>query len=429
MKNLSDLLLLLLLALYLDACQQSTLVGSNLIDEDNTQVQEIDTLRVETASLLLDSVYTADGNRLLAGSYIDPYLGTVQSQCFFNVDTLGTFSIDDDDNLRYDSLSVSLRYEYQYPATDQVQRLSLYTLDTELEDEKLYFNHSAAIPTRQKIATLRFNTRTTRNKRFSTRLDDGLGRLLFQVAKGQNGLDLDQVIQGLSLQQEGSAAGQSVMGFATDSLEIQLHYRDQKTKEAGRIELRLKPGRRFNRIGSERSQTALRNLVQRGVPLAATQSKAETYIQAGVGICTQVEFPTLRSLRQNRSISIHLAYLDFELPKASYQGSDFDPLENLYVYTPTHKNTLRLPYWAGSEANPVSIRLSVNPLTGNSRYRVYLTDYVHDVLNQDDEDYRGILLYVPASSTGINEVGRVVLAGQGHAQGRAKLNVIFTVIK
>lgn len=429
MRNLTDLLLFAFLAICFAACQQSTIIGEDLIDEDNTQVQEIDSLSVESATLLLDSLYTTNGTRLLAGAYPDPYLGNISAQCFFNTDTLGVFSLADDDDLRFDSLSLSLRQDYEYPATDHLQRLAVYTLETELEDETFYFNDSPEPGTLNKIGRASFNTRTTRSKRFNIRLPDALGQSLFKVAKGQDDLLLENVLNGLALMQEGDNEGQSVMGFPTDSVYVRLYYHNQKTDEAGELKIRLKPGRRFNRISSDRSKTAIGKLAQQGVPLSSAQSSHQTFIQAGVGICTKLDFPTLRSIRQNRNISVNLAYLDIQPIKASYQGSDFSPLENIYVYSPTHKNTLAETYWRASGVNPVSVRRTVNPLTGNSNFRIYLTDYIHDILHQDGDDYDGIMLYAPVFSTGLNEVGRLVLPSQRLSRDAIKLHVIFTVIK
>lgn len=429
MRNLTDLLLFFVMAIWLAACQHGTIIGEDLIDEDNTQVQEIDSLSVESASLLLDSMYTTDGTRLLVGSYPDPYLGNISAQCFFNADTFDLFSLDNDDNFRFDSLSLSLRQDYEYPATDHLQRLTVYTLKSALDDETFYFNDSPAPGTLNKIASASFNTRTTRSKRFNIRLPDALGQTLFKVAKGQDDLLLENVLKGLALVHEGDNEGQSVMGFPSDSIHVRLYYHDQKTDAAGEVKLRLKPGRRFNRITSDRGNTAINQLTQQGVPLSSTQSGHQTFIQAGVGICTKLDFPTLRSIRQNRNISVNLAYLDIQPLKASYQGSDFSPLENIYVYAPTHKNTLAETYWSSRDYNPVSVRRTIDPLTGNSNFRIYLTDYIHDILHQDAEDYKGILLYAPAFSTGLNEVGRLVLPSQSLSREAIKLHVIFTVIK
>jgi len=428
-RNLTDLLLFSLFLMLLAACQKSTLVGDDLIDEDNTQLQEIDTLTVETGSMLIDSVYTSDGTRLLAGSYEDAYLGEVSAQCFFNVDTVGNFSIEDDDNLRFDSISLSLRQDYAYPATDHIQRLAIYTLQEVLDDETVYYNDSAPIETNNKVASASFNTRISQSKRFNIRLPDAIGQALFLIAKNKADYELEDVLKGLMLEQEGSAEGQSVLGFATDSVKVRLYYQDRRTSAAGSVELSLRPGHRFNRIQSDRSATAISELTQLGVPLSSRLSEGKTYIQAGVGICTKIDFPSLRSIRQNRKISINLAYLDIQPVKTSYQGSDLDPLERLYVYSPTHKNTLKETYWYDSDANPVNITRTVNPLTGNSNYRIYLTDYIHNILNQDTDSYPGILLYTPAFSTGINELGRVVLPSQQDSPDAIKLHVIFTVIK
>jgi hypothetical protein len=78
-------------ALLLSACQDSLELGVNLVDEDRTQVQVVDTLRVESSSLLIDSMYTGNGPRMLVGEYEDPYFGKVSSQTYFDVDTLGNF--------------------------------------------------------------------------------------------------------------------------------------------------------------------------------------------------------------------------------------------------------------------------------------------------------------------------------------------------
>ena len=429
MRNLSDLTLFLLLAIVAAACQQSTVLGEGLIDEDNTQVQDIDTLKVLTSTLLLDSIYTTNTSRLLTGGFDDPYLGQVNAQCFFNLDSVDVFSIDDDDNLLFDSLSMSLRFDYAYPNTDHLQNLAVFTLLEKLDDETYYFNNSAGTAKLEQVARATFSTRFTKGKRFNIRLDDVLGKALFNVAKNADNFNISDVLKGMSIAQAGSTSGQSVMGFPSDSLNLRIYYHHRSTKEEGSVKLSLKPALRFNQISSDRSQTALKDLKQRGVFLPSTKTNGETYIQAGVGICTAVEFPTLRSIRQNRKLAINVAYLDIQPTKTSYQGSDFAPLENIYVYTPTHKNTLRQPYWAGNSLNPVSVYRVVDPLTGNSKYRIYLTDYINDIINQDSDEYDGILLYTEASSTGISELGRLVIGDQRHPQNAARLHVIFTVIK
>jgi hypothetical protein len=50
-------------------------------------------------------------------------------------------------------------------------------------------------------------------------------------------------------------------------------------------------------------------------------------------------------------------------------------------------------------------------------------------MKQDSDDYEGIMLYSPASSTGNNELNRLILPSQQSGREALKLHVIFTVIK
>jgi Domain of unknown function (DUF4270) len=416
-------------ALLLSACQDSLELGVNLVDEDRTQVQVVDTLRVESSSLLIDSMYTGNGPRMLVGEYEDPYFGKVSSQTYFDVDTLGNFKIDDDDNLRYDSLVIYLRQDYEYPQNVREARFSVYTLAESLDDETIFFNDSPALKTAEKIGDIAFTLRFSRNKKIGYRLDDALGRSLFNLAKQKEGLELENVLKGLSFVPTAGQGNTGIIGFATDDLQVRLFYHDRTTEAEGAILLRLRPTQRFNRIQSDRKGLPLEGLQQVSKPLAARLSKEQTYIQAGVGIGTLIEFPTLRSIRQNRLISVQAAYLDIQPLKESFQGSDFSPLENIQVYVPSHKNTLKLPYWFGSDLNPTTARREVDPLTGNSSYRIYLTDYVSNITRQDVEEYDGIILYAPASTVGINELGRLVLPSQRRSRASVKLHVVFSVIQ
>jgi hypothetical protein len=414
---------------FISACQDSTLVGENLINEDNTQVQSIDTMKVRSSSVLLDSLFTVNGSRMLCGAYEDPALGMVSSNCFFNLDTFNTFVINDEDNLIYDSLVLIMTQDYEYPAFDHLQKLQMLTLAESLDDEIFYFNSTQGPQTLDKVASFTYSTRLARTRDVRARMDDGLGRRLFAQAKNRDEFKLEDIVKGFCIKQEGSANGQAIIGFQTDKTFIKLYYHDRKSGEEGSVDLRLKPDLRFNQIQSDRSKSKLKDLVKKGIPLPSSSSNKETYVQSGVGISTMLDFPTLRSIRQNRLISVNLAYLDIDLPKSNYQFSEYTPLERIQVYVPTHKNTLALPYWFNNDNNPVTVIRTTNILTGNSMFRIYLTQYLSDIMNQDDDEYKGIMLYSPASSAGNNELTRLVLPTQQSERESLKLKVIFTVIK
>ncbi len=429
MNNLYTFFIALLLLACTSACQDSTLVGENLINDDNTQVQEIDTLKVRSSSVLLDSLFTVNGSRMLCGAYEDPALGLVSANCFFNIDTFNTFVINDDESLVYDSLVFISRQDYEYPAFDHLQSLQVLTLSESLDDEIFYFNSTKGPQTLQKIASFTYSTRLAKSRDVRARLDDGLGRRLFAKAKNRDEFDLDDVIKGFCIKQEGSTNGQAIIGFETGKTFIKVYYHDRKSGEEGSVDLRLKPDLRFNQIQSDRSKSNLKGLVKKGTPLPAANSNKETYIQSGVGICTMLDFPTLRSVRQNRLISVNLAYLDIDLPKSNYQFSEYTPLDRVQVYVPTHKNTLKLPYWFDNDNNPITAVRTTNILTGNSMFRIYLTEYFNNIMKQNSDDYEGIMLYSPASSTGNNELSRLILPSQQSGQESLRLHVIFTVIK
>jgi hypothetical protein len=428
-NNLYVVFIALLLLAWTSACQDSTLVGENLINDDNTQVQETDTLKVRSSSVLLDSLFTVNGPRLLAGAYEDPALGLVSANAYFNLDTFNTFVINDDENLVYDSLVFISRQDYEYPAFDHLQSLQVLTLAESLDDEIFYFNSTQGPPPLQKVASFTYSTRLAKTRDVRGCMDDELGRKLFAQAKNRDEFKLEDIVKGFCIKQEGRANGQAIIGFQADRTFIKLYYHDRKTDEPGSVDLRLKPDLRFNQIQSDRSKSNLKGLVKKGTPLPAASSNKETYIQSGVGICTMLDFPTLRSIRQNRLLSINLAYLDIDLPKSNYQFSEYTPLERLQVYVPTHKNTLKLPYWFDNDNNPVTAIRTTNILTGNSMFRIYLTEYLNNIMKQDSDDYEGIMLYSPASSTGNNELNRLILPSQQSGREALKLHVIFTVIK
>jgi hypothetical protein len=419
------------LFLGLIACDKSTTLGGDLLQEDLTQIQVIDSLKIETSTLLLDSLYSGNGPRLLTGSFDDPYLGKISAQCFFNLDSIESFSIEDDKDLLYDSLTLSLRYDYQYPETDHIQKLVVNTLAEKLNEDvdKYYFNYSPGIKTLAKIGEAAFIIRKTQYNRVYVRLSDELGKALFDVAKNQDQLNISDVLKGLNFTQGDNSIGQSVLGFPIDSVEMRVYYHLRETKEEGSVKLRLKPAFRFNQIISDRIQTPLKNLNKRGQFFSSSLTNQVTYIQSGIGICTGITFPSLRNISLGRKIAINVAYLDIQPIKNSFQGSDFYPLDQLSVYVPTHKNTLARAFWSGNTQNPVNVNRSVDPLTGNSRYRIYLTDYINKIVNQDAEDYDGILLFANAANKGLEELGRVVLGSQRHPSQACKLHVIFTIIK
>jgi hypothetical protein len=316
-----------ILSLFLASCDTPKEIGDDLFSVE-VGLNYSDTLTIKSSTVLIDSIYTGSPSTLLVGSFNHPVLGLAESAVFTqlsNIDTLFAKSTS-----VYDSLTMRLAYAGYQGDTLKAQTLSVYRLLDSLNRGTDYFANSS-IPTnptvlgRHTFAPRPIRTRAMNGDsiRFDTlrfRMSDTFGRELLSkyadatVAAGSKGFR--DYFPGMLLKASSSSASAAMIGFNPGYSRMTLHFHNpgDTTKYYMDYYFSLSNAlypeilARFNQIKSTKTG-ALAALQNPGNIVSSAATSGITYIQAGTGVATKVEFPYLLNLKGNRNIAVNKAEL------------------------------------------------------------------------------------------------------------------------
>jgi hypothetical protein len=399
-------------------------VGANLINNTNAaQQQVIDTFTVKVSTVLLDSIATSATTQLTTGQYTDPYLGVVRASNFCQIALTESFRPSDE--AVFDSLTLSLRYNYHYGDTTQLQQVTVYALTDRLDETRTYYNTST-IAYGSSLGSRTFRARPTTGKRLDIRLSDALGRQLFQEARQGNlsgKEDWLSLLKGIALV-PGSADNAAILGFIADSTQVNFYYHTPGVNEIIESVQTVKADYWFNQIKSDRSRTSLAALQQIRQSVASATTNQEVYIQGGVGIGIRIDFPTLQLLKNIPNGGVNSAILTLK-PIPNTVTKKLSLPSPLAIYTCDEQNRLvnyLLPSFSSS--GQLTAGYSTDPGTNEHTYKFDLTEYVSTIVRSTSTQWNGLMI-LPLQHE--KDLSRAVLGGNKHAQYALKLDVYYAV--
>lgn len=291
-------------------------VGNNWINS-NTKVLFIDTLTVASSSFKFDSISVSGATRLLIGAYRDTEFGLVKSKVFTQLNS-SVYSIDSD--AIYDSIALILKYDgYVYNDTLQPQRFSVHRVLEEIKpDENNYYNTTAFNYKNEAIGTRTFTPRPFEHDSLLIKLDDTYGKEIFENLQQKNITNSDEFLQAYrGLLIEADDTNTSILGFSPQSL-VRIYYTipDETDDIEGILDFAFSTTNSFHNISSNFSDTWFDAIENQTTYLLSTSTNNQTFIQAGTGIATRIDFPTLQSLNNIEGTgTIMEAYLKISLKK------------------------------------------------------------------------------------------------------------------
>lgn len=298
------------------ACEEPKEIG--LPPTTPVGVYYTDTLTISRSTILLDSVRSNGVGTLLAGRYVDPVFGKVQSTAFSQLNLSTQFILQDANkvdipaaNLIHDSTRLVLAYNFVYGDTLQAQELAIHRVTEDISRTKNYDIRSSVAYDPQPLAKIRFTPKPVSETTQRINLPATLGSELLALANKDGG-KIDTIFQkqlkGLALVpgQNNSA----MLGYLVDgSSGVVLYYhKEGDTTSSTKVFTLGSSVARFNQVRADRSGTPLAGL-QRGNGLPASATKGQTFIQPSTGVTTKLEFPTLLDLKKLGRIAINRADL------------------------------------------------------------------------------------------------------------------------
>ena len=315
-----------ILSLFLASCDTPKEIGDDLFSVE-VGLNYSDTLTVKSSSVLIDSIYTGSPSTMLVGNYNHPVLGLAESAVFTQVSSIDTLFAKA--TSVYDSLTLRLAYSGYQGDTTKTQTLSVYRLLDSLSRGTDYFANStirsdAAILGRHTFAPrpIRIKAMNGDSVRYDTlrfRMSDTFGRELLSkyaettVAAGGKGFR--DFFPGMLFKSTSSSPA-ALLGFNPGYSRMTLYFHNPGETTSYSMDYYFSLSNailpellaRFNQIKSTKSG-ALSALQNPGNIVSSTNTSGLTYIQAGTGVATKVEFPYLLNLKGNRNVAVNKAEL------------------------------------------------------------------------------------------------------------------------
>ena len=315
-----------IISLFLASCDTPKEIGAELFSVD-VGLNLTDTLRVESSTVLMDSIQTGGSGTLLVGSFQHPELGTFQSSFFAQISNADTLSAKATSIL--DSVRLNLVYTGYQGDTLQPQTISVYKLRDSLSLSSSYFTNSSVAFDPNPVATHTFKPRVIKAKssngdslkldtlsfRMSTALGNELIKKYSDKTLSGGGKTFRATFPGFYVKST-SASKAALLGFSPLYSTMTLYWRNPG--ETTRYELsyyfslstRLSTEvqARFNSFQITKSG-ALAALVKPGDVVPSTRTNNTTYVQSGSGIVTRIKLPTLLNLKGKNNVAINKAEL------------------------------------------------------------------------------------------------------------------------
>jgi len=385
-----------ILSLFLVSCDTPKEIGDDLFSVE-VGLNFSDTITIKSSTVLIDSIYTGSPSTLLVGSYNHPVLGLAESSAYTqvsNIDTLFSKATS-----IYDSLTMRLAYGGYQGDTTKSQTLSVYRLLDSLNRGTDYFANSTVRSDASALGSHTFKPRPIRTKAMNGdsvqldtlrfRMSDAFGRELLskyadaKVAAGSKGFR--DYFPGMLFKSSSLSAG-AMIGFNPGYSRMTLYFHNPGDPFKYSMDYYFSLSNsifpeilaRFNQIKSTKS-VALAGLQKPGDLVPSTATSGLTYIQAGTGVATKVEFPYLLNLKGNRNVAVNKA----ELVLTAADNIDLQQTigQLSIVETNATNRTLRNSYglkYLLSEGGASVITSAIEP--GSKTYTFNVTTAIQSIL-------------------------------------------------
>ena len=420
-----------------------------------------DTSSVVLSTVATDSMMTGSQSRHLVGRYTDPFFGKMHATSNIQVGLTNTGAISVPETAVYDSLALSLRYDgYYYGDTTKLMNITVHRHLSDMMDKSVYYNSDQTPYEATPIGRKRFYPSprpsagtvgsATGRVDLHIKLSDELGKEIFDLAKAgklSNNAEFVNLLKGLAIL-PATTDNSAVVGFLPNNTALRLyHHTPDAVEGLDKDSVSVELVGIYNTTGADRKGTILEKLPNTyRVALPSAQSGNMAFVQAGTGIMTRVDLPSIRQLNNLNYTFANTAQLILQPVRSSITNAYFLP-SSLYVYLCDKNNDYIL---SGGSPLPLTTLTSagtsavvgtlVNDFVNDRQYyTVDVSQFVRDIMASESEISYGLLLRTSATSVsgGLYDVNsefsksftRIVFADQANPNGRTKLEIKYTTIK
>lgn len=391
----------------------------------------VDTFSIEMSTVILDSIATSGSELLLTGVYNDEKLGKIVSKSYFQIGYAKSIPDEDD---QYDSISLVLSYDgYSYGDTTVKQSFTVRRLTEKLElkDQNYFYNTSNLKYDENPLGEISFYPRPSTDGKFIIPLDPSFGEELFDYISDAEDdefkkNEFNDFFKGLVLIPD-EMNGNSIIGYTVKDTSLYLKiYTHDIDDEEDKQEIQfpvINTKLQFNQINCDwGNNMVFQNHTQKN-EIPDSETGNITYVNAGLGMFTKMNFPTLPKLIEFQNAVLVRAVLYFK--PAFGANMKLPPAANISLYNTGKNNRLEyvLSYANGETIKPV---LNIDELYNEKTwYSINITDHMVAELSDHYIDPNKALS-VSFSSTNVSKsLDQLLLGGAGNKLTEPKLELLF----
>jgi hypothetical protein len=309
-RSLKGIAGILILCMATYACKNEDssafVIGNGLISNP-TSIAQIDTFTVRIGTIKEDSLVTSNYSRFLLGCYIDGQFGNVKCSPVFTLGlpsdrTVGIYDV-------FDSIRLTLVYNGYYQGDTSVnQTIKVYKLNSELTPSDGVYSYNATkvhYDTKDLIGELvKIPGRPQVGQIVSIPLDTVMAYFIFNKFRDDPNYFTDDetfrnYLPGMVLVADTSQSS-SVLGYGASATTVMMRiyfHRPGLTDTKLEFDFPMTlPSYQFNSITSYYHGLPISKLKSRSETLPSSETRNESYMQAGIGLLTKIEFPYMGSL-------------------------------------------------------------------------------------------------------------------------------------
>lgn len=376
-------------------CNESQELGASFFPDESFNIALVDTLSLETSSIIYDSIPTRNTGRLLVGYHEDVKLGKIEAVTYIQIgfEDAKSYYLNKIHHF-YDSITLVLNYDgYSFYDTSQLQTLYVHEVleDIAIPDEDTsLFNTSTFKVSQTPLGKQTFFPRPGKKGSLEIKLSDYLGQSIYNLAINESefittAAEFQEYLKGFAIFSD-TTQSRAILGFSTNA-ELRLYYRDDSQLPASQKTLVFPLGSNtyFNHITSDRSNTILAPLQEFETPIPSQNTNNESFIQNGIGIATRIDIPYLRNMIEVNN--------DFLISKAVLQ---FYPTSNQSITNTPIPSSLTA-YWVDEDNQAIGTTftaylLSDNEFDRDTYYSMDITTFIKTQLSIAENNKNALLL-------------------------------------
>lgn len=436
----------LLAVLCIYACEQPIGIAPDGALDDVFDATVIDTFSIKAYTEIEDSIITSSPNRLLVGAADFDKTGSVNTEAYLNLRPTYFLELDGA-NTKYDSLYLYLYFDKALINDDKERDYTVHLIKP-INSEELdyeYYNFDSMTYWENPIGSFSYLPTMEAGDSIPVKITGSLGEELFSMAlQGMIYEGNDEFFNrftGFAIKSADGNADQIISllntsyneesGVASTVNKLRLFYHEEHDYVTSEyFDFYNSTGyTTFNAIKTDFDGTAIETLAS-GVRLASEETENLSFVQAGFGIYSRIDFPYIHQLNElSKNYVFNSAILEVTPLRGTYSSSNPLP-DSLAVFVTNELESTGVFDYNGSGAEQYFSYSGLNydeELGEDAVYSFDVTGLLHAQL-EDNGAHEFSVLLTPPTSTVLTRFNQVQVPGPNHPNSGVTLKIYMTKV-